>query len=250
MASALYTGHVRHHRLAPEHSFRYRTTMCLLDLDEIEEVMARHPLWSTDRGRPVQYRRTDFLGDPSVELKTAVRQEVEAVRGPIGDGQILLLTQLRTWGWCFNPISIYYCFDAEGALTTAVASVSNTPWGQRHDYVLEAAGGRIETCAPKSLHVSPFFGMEQAYRFLLSSPGERLHARIDVLERGAVRLATSLHLARAPLDRPAMTALLTSPPFMAWRVSAAIYWQAFRLWRAGAQFHPHPRVAARRRPGA
>lgn len=218
--------------------------MCLLDLDEVDDVMALHPLWSTRRGRPVQFRRADYLGDPAMDLKAAVRQRVETTCGPLGHGSIRVLTQLRTWGWCFNPISVYYCGDGDGRLTAAVASVTNTPWGERNDYVLEARGGRVDQLVRKALHVSPFIGMEQAYRFSLSAPAEDLEVRVDVLEGDSVHLATALALTRRALDRSTMTSLLASSPFMGWRVSAAIYWQAGQLWRKGAPFHPHPRRVA------
>jgi hypothetical protein len=214
--------------------------MCLIDLDEIDAVFASNPLWSTRRGRPVQFRRGDFLGDPEVELKVAVRRKAEEAFGPLGDGRVQLLTQLRTWGWCFNPISIYYCFNVAGQLSGAVASVSNTPWGEHHDYALEAAGAGIDATVPKAMHVSPFIAMDRTYRFLLSPPGDRLEANVDVLEGEEVRLTTSLHLKKQALDRSAMTSLLVSYPFMAWRVSAAIYWQAARLRRKGAHFYSHP----------
>jgi uncharacterized protein len=243
--SALYTGHVRHHRLAPAHAFRYRIVMCLLDLDEVEEVMDRHPLWSTRPRRPIQFRRGDYLGDPAVDLKVAARRQAEGVLGPIPEGPVRLLTQVRTWGWGFNPISIYYCVDRANELAAAVASVTNTPWGERHNYVLKAADGQIDESLPKSLHVSPFLTMEHTYHFVLSAPGEQLDVRVDVLEGDEVRVGTALHLTRSNLDRRAMTALLASPPFMAWRVSAAIYWQAALLRRKGAPFRPHPRCSSK-----
>lgn len=215
--------------------------MCLLDLDEIQEVMANHPLWSTRRWRPIQFRRSDFSGDPRVELKLAARQLVEDRLGPLPAGRVQLLTQLRTWGWCFNPISVYYCFDQAGRMSAAVASVTNTPWGERHDYVLEAEGGRIDQSVPKILHVSPFLAMDQTYHFALSAPRDRLSVGVDVRDGQQVRLATELRLTRRTLDRATMTALTASYPFMAWRVSAAIYWQAARLWSKRAPFYPHPR---------
>jgi uncharacterized protein len=243
--SALYVGHVGHRRVEPAHKFRYRTVKCLLDLDELEDVMARHPLWSTRRGRPVQFRRSDYLDQPDVDLKVVAQQRVAESLGVPVDGTVLLFTQLRTWGWCFNPISLFYCLDHQDHLRAVVASVTNTPWGERHDYVLAAEEDGVKACLPKALHVSPFIAMDCTYRFAFSAPRERLAARIEVLEGNEVRLRTALEVTRRPLDRTAMSRLAASTSFLAWRTSVSIYVQAARLGRKGASFHAHPhRLAA------
>jgi len=238
--SALYVGYVDHHRFQPEHRFRYRITMCLFDLDELEDVMALHPLWSASRGRPIQLRRTDYMGDSDVDLKVAAGRRFEESVDLLEQGSVRLLTQVRTWGWCFNPISIYYFMSPDDQFAGAIASVTNTPWGERYDYALEANDGRVDMSVKKALHVSPFIDMDRTYHFFISEPREQISVRIDVLEGQEVRLRTALQLTRQVLDRSAMTSLLYSYPFAASRVSAAIYWQAAQLWLKGAQFHKHP----------
>jgi DUF1365 family protein len=242
--SALYEGRVRHRRSGPQpHHFEYRVAMCYLDLDELSAVLARHPLWSDRPGRPVRFRRADYLGDPSVPLAEAVRQ-VLADAGAAGaaNGPVRLLTNLRTWGWCFNPISLYYCFDPTGRrVRSVVASVTNTPWGERHDYALMADDeGTVDETVPKALHVSPFLPMDLAHRFRLDPPGEQLRARVDDRRGDQTVFEAELLLRRRPLDRSTMSALLVRYPLMTWRVSAAIYWQAARLWAKGEPFHSHP----------
>jgi DUF1365 family protein len=108
LRSAIYEGTVVHHRFQPvDHRFSYRITMTFIDLAEVEEVCGRHPLWSEERSNAVSFRRRDYLGDPAVPLDTAVRDLVEQRCGTRPDGPIALLTQVRTWGWLFNTISIY-----------------------------------------------------------------------------------------------------------------------------------------------
>lgn len=238
--SALYEGWVSHARSTPvSHSFRYRIALCYLDLGEIEAVFAQHPLWSLRRGRPVRFLRSDYLGEAGVPLAVAARSTV----GPAsGEGPVRLLAHLRTWGWCFNPLSLFFCFDAAGETVQAVvASVTNTPWGERHDYAFAAdAEGRVDTVVDKALHVSPFFGMEQSHRFVVEPPAETLRMTVENYEGAKRVLRADLRLRRRPLDRQAMTALVLRYPFMTFRVSFGIYSQAARLALKGVPFHRHP----------
>lgn len=235
--SALYEGSVTHRRFGPvEHSFTSRLVLCYLDLDELPAVLALHPLWSDRPGRPAQFRRSDYLGSPAVPLADAVRQTAGC------DGPVRMLAHLRTWGWCFNPLSLYFCFDPDGRrVERVVASVTNTPWNERHDYVLEAGpDGRVDAEVTKAMHVSPFFPMDQTYRFRVGVPRERLGVLVENAEEGRVVLGAGLRLRRRPLDRRAMGSLLVRNPLTTWRVSAGIYWQAARLAAKGVPVHRHP----------
>ncbi len=116
LRSAVYEGRVVHRRFNPvDHRFSYRIALVLLDLAEVDAVCRLHPLWSAERANAVTFRRTDYLGDPAVPLDVAVRDLVESGTGTRPTGPIAVLTQLRTWGWLFNPITTYYCYDPAGA---------------------------------------------------------------------------------------------------------------------------------------
>lgn len=245
--SALYEGRLTHaRRREVRHSFSMRVAMCYLDLGELEAVVAQHPLWSTGRWRPVRVRRADYGGDPTLPLPDVLRQAAaREVAVPLGP--VRLLAHPRTWGWCFNPLTLAFCFDPSGEEVAAVvATVTNTPWGERHDYVLPAqAGGSVDVRVAKALHVSPFLPLLQTYRFQVSPPGETLHVAVDVDEGARTVLRADLSLRRRPLDRRAMTDLLVRYPAMTWRVSAGIYREAARLAAKGATFHRHPAKMSR-----
>lgn len=245
MQSAIYEGWVRHRRFTPApHAFRYGLYMLLLDLDELDTVFAGRWLWSTRRPAPVRFRRADYLGDPAVPLAEAVRAEVARVTGRRPEGPVRLLTHLRTLGYGFNPISLYWCFTPDGRTVEAVvAEVSNTPWGQRHCYVLDAhgAGGRVlRFDFAKALHVSPFMPPDLRYALRMGVPGPRLTVHIDTRRAGARTFDATLALARREITGPNLARVLLRQPLMPVRVVAGIYWEALRLWLKGAPYHPHP----------
>jgi len=238
--SALYDCSVVHHRLGPvEHRFARPVLMPLFDLAEVAEVCAGHPLWSDRRPAPVRFARRDYLGPADVPLDQAVRDLVARRTGSRPTGPVRLLALPRSWGWTFNPISCYFCFDGEGRHVEAmVAEVTNTPWHERHAYVV---GGPGTYEMDKSLHVSPFFPMDQTYRLAYSAPAERLAVSITVEQAGQPVLRASITGRRGPLDRRALGRLVRSPRRTSPGVTAGIYLEALALWRRGATYHPHPR---------
>ena len=249
VASSLYTGTLSHHRHGPgpAHSFRYRVAMPMIFLDELEAVVQSHPLWSTRLPAPVWARRADLVGSPARPPEDEVRDMVEQASGERPLGRVAFLGNLRTWGWLFNPISFYFCYSRDGGTVEALlAEVENTPWHERHLYVV---GGPGVHRFSKQMHVSPFMPMGCDYVLRYDAPGERLSLRLALVQADRALMTAALSLTGRPLDRPAMWAYLLRYPGMAHRVSAGIYGQAARLAMAGAPFHPHPFGAHRGRPG-
>ncbi len=246
-ASAVYEGWVRHRRFEPvEHAFRYRFFLTYLDLAELPDVLDPFPLYSARRPAPARFSRADHLGDPDRPLAECAREAVAERTGVRPAGPVRLLTGLRYLGHCFNPVSFYYCFDRSGARVEAVvAEVENIPWGERHAYVL-ARGERIGPVLgdelDKTLHVSPLMGMDQAYAFRATEPGERLSIHIESRPRGGGGKCfdATLSLRRRELSRRLMSGLLARYPAASLQVVARIYAQSLRLKLKGARYFPHP----------
>jgi hypothetical protein len=148
---------------------------------------------------------------------------------------------VRSLGYVFNPVSFYYCFDADGeTLRAVVAEITNTPWNERHAYVLPAGAGGADARFEKRFHVSPFFPMEQEYAWSLGVPGERLDVEMQNVQDGSEVFRARLALRRRAWSPAAHRRAALLQPLMAWKVHAAIYWQALRLWVKGTPFHVHP----------
>lgn len=242
--SALYEGHVRHRRFTEAtHAFRYRLCMLLLDLDELPTLFDGRWLWSARRPALAWFRRADHLGDPAVPLAEAVRTLVGRETGHRPDGPVRLLTHPRYFGYGFNPISLYYCYDAAGErVETVVAEVTNTPWGERHCYVLPhtAPGRRMRFRFAKAMHVSPFMDMDLAYDMRVTAPAQHLSVHMETLREGRRTFDATLHLRRRELTGPALAGALLRYPFMTGTVIAGIHVEALRLWLKGVGYRPHP----------
>jgi DUF1365 family protein len=253
--SALYFGTVSHVRRAPvEHRFSYRLWMAYLDLAELPALVGQGKLLSDRWFAPASLLRGDHSGDPALPLDEAYRQCVQTQTGRRPSGPIRLLTLLRHWGYFFSPLNLAYCFDPTGQqVDYVVAEVSNTPWHERHCYVLwsgnadfsvSAESPRAETFArfahPKSFHVSPFMGMQASYHWKVSPPGERLAVSISSEQGGQFFFQAALAMQRKPLDRANLRRALVVNPCVPAKVMGSIYYQALRLWMKKAPYFPHP----------
>lgn len=245
MKSSFYTGYVRHRRFSEKaHAFRYGLFMMHLYLDELDEVFRGRVLWSSKRPAFAWFRRADYLGDPGVPLEESVRRLVEVHTGRTAEGRISLLTQLRYAGVLMNPVSFYFCWDAEGRRPEAVVlEVTNTPWGERHCYVLEGGspdGGAIRATFAKDFHVSPFLPMAMEYRLRMNVPGRQVGIHLENWSGGQKCFDATLALQHCALTGINAAKMLTGHPWMSLQVLAAIYFEAFRLWRKGVKIHGHP----------
>ena len=233
--SGLFVGTLRHRRKAPvAHAFTYPLFMALLDIDRVPELMQVSRVTSYNRWNWATFDDRDHLGDPTRPLRE--RLAVDAARHGIAlpDGRIFLLTHLRYLGYCFNPVSFFYCFDAAERLQVVLAEVGNT-FGGAHNYWLrpDPASRRFRAAAAKSLYVSPFMPIELDYTFAFTPPASRLVAHMATVRAGAVSFDATLSLERRPWNATEIRRALRRHPAMTANVVAGIHWQALKLWWKG-----------------
>lgn len=253
MNSCIYAGSVRHRRFAPvANEFSYHLFMVYLDLGELDRVFDGYWLWSTRRPALAWFRRKDHYGDPALPLDACIRDLVARETGRRPAGPIRLLTHLRYFGYCFNPVSFYYCFDEHGTVEHVVMEVNNTPWGEMHCYVLPrpagASGESLRFDFDKTFHVSPFLPMDMTYRSRLTLPRERLFVGLENWREGRKVFDAHLALDRRPITHAGLARQLALDPLVTARVIGLIMWQALKLWLKRAPFYGH-RAADARGPG-
>ena len=245
MNSAVYTGAVHHRRFRPApHRFRFRLFMMYLDLDELPQALGGHWLWSARRAAAARFHRADYHGDPALPLAEAVRRTVAEQTGTRPEGPIRLLTHLRYYGYCFNPVSFYYCFDRQWTHVDAILTeITNTPWSERHSYVLPRTAnmnGVMRFRFAKDFHVSPFMPMDQRYDWRFSPPGRRLAVHMENYDTAGMIFDATLSLRRRELSGATLARALLAYPWMTAGVITAIHWNALKLWLKGNSIYPHP----------
>ncbi|RYG15110.1 MAG: DUF1365 domain-containing protein [Chitinophagaceae bacterium] len=257
-ASAIYTGKVRHRRFSPkQHEFEYELFMMYLDTSEIEKIFSLSPFWSLKNFAPAQFKRSDFhINKECVaresnpqhaarELPTideSVRATVLSETGIQLNGPVRMLVNLRYWGFNMNPISTYYCFDSNGEKLIAIlAEVHNTPWNERHAYVLTntESSQKQHVEFKKKFHVSPFNPINMDYRWHSTTPSEILSLHLENWEEGKKIMDATLTLARHSITQTALHKILIRFPWMTVKIISAIYWQAMKLWWKGVPIFDH-----------
>lgn len=246
----LYTGTLRHQRFAPKnHQFTYRLFMTLLDIDCIDELMRVSPLASYNRFNWASFHDEDHLGEEKRPVRAKLEEDARKAGVTLPRGQVLLLTHLRYLGYVFNPVSFYYCFDADGRLQTVMAEVNNTYGGRQTywltDNVSGSTSGGLAFRVPKTLYVSPFMKVDLDWLFFFSQVKDTMLVHMRAVEEGTgTVLDATLRLSRQPWRAGSLHRALLRFPIMTASVIAGIHWQALRLYLKGI-----PLVARRSRNG-
>ncbi|CAM3790989.1 hypothetical protein VA7868_00425 [Vibrio aerogenes CECT 7868] len=240
--SQLMIGRVRHRRHAPvAHSLDYPLFMPWIDLDELPVLSKKLRLFGFRWWHWARFRREDYLG--TGPLKSAVidcvNQQTGAALVP-DETRVMALIHLRYLGIYFSPVNFYYVFDRQGNWLYMLAEVSNTPWNERHYYVLTTDSQRTENiCHPKAFHVSPFNPVNQTYRWRLKRPGRTLTVHLECI-RDETEFDATLNMKSTTFSDKQFLKLLAKTPIVSLKILWGIYWHAFRLWRKGAPVYDHP----------
>ena len=246
MESAIYFGTVKHRRFRPvPHCFSYGLFMAFLDIDHIPELTKVSRLLSYNRFNWATYDERDHFGDPALPLRQRLKLNAAAQGLTLPDGPVFLLTNLRYLGYNFNPVSFFYCYDAQEHLQLVLAEVNST-FGESLNYWLSQdnelpASNAKRYRTAKRMHVSPFMGMKLDYTFTLTPPDRTLIVHMDTIEEAKPFFDATLKLERKPWSAHSLHRALLSHPWMTAKVICAIHWEALRLYLKNVPVFKHPR---------
>lgn len=241
--SAIYKGTVMHARLKPiGHRFTYRVYSLLLDLDKLQDA-TKSAVFSHNGFNLLSFHDKDHGSGDGSSLRDYVNGLLQEAEQPIPK-RVELLCYPRILGWVFNPLSVYYCYDNENALTALIYEVRNT-FGERHTYVApieegEMSHGRIRQERDKRFYVSPFIDMKMRYHFRMIPPKDRLTLRILEHDTEGPLLSATFSGDRFPLNTANLLKAFLQVPFQTLKIVGGIHWEALKLWIKGARFHKRP----------
>ncbi len=236
MDSALYIGKVFHQRFVPKkHAFDYRIFLFWLNLDEIATVERNVKGFSTRPWSLVRFKREDYLGNPKTALKTAVLERMSELANKRLDGKVFMLGQARMFGMYFSPVNFYYLQQDDGNFSHLLAEVSNTPWNERHHYLVDL-NNQID--CDKAFHVSPFNPLDMQYHWKIMQPKQQLALALSC-SKGEKHFEASLNLTKRELNSKTLSRVLMSIPSMTIKTVVGIYWQALKLFLKGTPFYGH-----------
>lgn len=232
MKNAIYEGIVLHKRFRPkEHQFKYRVNYFFFDLAKTRELITIPFLLS--------FNPSNYLS------KYQVEGEIQARFGSSYKHihSVFILTQLSYFGFCFNPVSFYYCYGKDRNLLYVLSQITNTPWGEKHIDCFDFEKSKGDFSFPKNFHVSPFMPMEIDYHWRFNVPGEQVQILMKNQNHGEKDsfFAASMDLHLKDLSFKNVLISLVSFPLMSFKTVAGIYWQALILHLKKVPFYTHPK---------
>ena len=237
--SGLYVGMVSHTRVRPfEHSFEYRVFSLLIDLDDLENLDGRLRLFSHNRFNLFGLSDTDHGARDGSGLHRWIDQHLASAGIDLDGGSIKLLAFPRVLGYTFDPLTVWYCYDAAGALRAVLHEVKNT-FGEQHGYLVPIDGD-LRHSFDKRFFVSPFMDMDASYEFTMNRPGDHLAVGITMLDAEGPILRASMRGRRLSLTDRNLLRLFFTHPLLTLKVMSAIHWQGLLLWRKGAPYRKRP----------
>jgi len=236
--SAIYQGTVFHRRFVPKaHAFSYKIFLMWINLDEVEQLAATVKGFSCSKWAPIRYKRQDYYGEPDKPLKSCILEKMSHMAEQNLDGEVYLLSQMRTFGLYFSPVNFYYLRQKNGTFSHVLAEVSNTPWNERHCYLVDLAK---QQDSQKAFHVSPFNPMDMQYKWAISQPEQSLQLTLSCHQE-TKHFVANINMSRLEMNSKNLFNVLVSIPSMTIKTVFGIYWQALKLFLKGVPVYAHPK---------
>ena len=239
----LWFGRTAHIRSQPfKRSFTQKIAMLEVDIDRLDEAAALSPLFSVDKFNLISFTTRDHGPRTGGSLRPWADEMFRDAGLDLTGGTIRLVSFPRVMGYRFAPLSLWYGYDHQGALSGIIYEVNNT-FGETHSYVANCVTDQLQHSAPKTFHVSPFFDVTGRYLFKLRNPTENLRLIVENKSKDDVHHTASI-VARKSVLTTAALSWFASRPYAALGVTIGIHWQALCLWWQGAKYHSRPPLPA------
>ena len=265
----MFVGKVTHERFLPKpHKLDYSIAQAWIDLDDIPSLAKHSRWWSIEKFNAIAFYRKDYLPGEK-DLKQTVINEITSDTGQTFTGKVFLLTNLRSWGYCYNPVSFYFCFDEQQQLRFILADINNTPWNERHCYVHDVLssqqakqtelsheddmiGDEIKKKSKHSFHfdkvfhVSPFMPMNMFYQWHYQVKEHSILIHMELFDKATeqhlapLKFYANMALKKESLNQKNANMLPFKFPFLCGKVLWGIYWNALKLWLKKVPFYDHP----------
>lgn len=235
--SGIYQGLVTHRRFSPvSHEFCYKISMILFDLDESTSLLSKVKL------KFLSFDQSKYLENCKGEtLKQRVLSNVSEKLLLDGTEKVYLLTQLKSLGILFNPVSFYYVYNKKGL--SMLAEVNNTPWLETHTYTLVEpikSGAYYQYDFSKEFHVSPFLSMDFTYKLKANLPDDKLFVHMENWKNDDKAFDATLALKKLSWSQNNIDKVFLKHPFSTIKVIASIYWEVLKIYLKGNPFYSHP----------
>ena len=237
--SCVYKGDVVHKRTEPKlHKFNYQIYLWFIKLNELESLSTNLKAFhcASSGLNTFRFNQNDYVKDESGDLTARVLKKMNKLSSSVLSGDVFFFGQLRTFGMYFSPVNFYFLRDVTGLYTHMLAEVSNTPWNERHFYLVDL---NKQSDCKKAFHVSPFNPMDMIYKWKVTQPSENFNLQLSCY-RNNKHFEAALNMKKQELSNNLLSKLRVQIPSMTLKTLAGIYWQALKLFIKRVPIYSHP----------
>jgi len=247
--SNIYVGHIIHRRFTPKkHSFNTRLYMLALDVADAENSTSAKGIFGFRWYHPLRFNEKDYLRGEPFSLSQRIKNKVQKLNGHSKIERIVMLVQVRCFGLYFSPANFYFCYNENDECTQMLAEVSNTPWNERHYYLIDLLKPSDEQKNDKVFQVSPFMDLNMSYFWRVKAPSkvdDKLlvhieNKRLPNRDNNSTKIMNSenytklfdatLTMKKQAFSAKNLFAIWAQLPVMTLKIVFGIYWQALKLF--------------------